>query len=234
MILEKIYYINLQNRTDRKEFIEKNLKKTGENYERFPATNLKSNDNLKNEIINKYESRFSPKVRMFIRNSNPVFLGLLGCYHSHLSLLNLIKNSKKNKNNLDSYFIILEDDAIIDKKRLRYIKSKINYLEEKKINWDIVRFGLHRNADSSSYELGKLQKIENELYKTQKKDFYGGAHLVCINYKNIDKIIKFFYSFYIDHADLIYSKIENSYIFINKELSFMNKDLEKKSDISYK
>ena len=110
----KIFYINLQERTDRKEYMEKMLTDLNLEYERFDAVRVSP------EIIkSKYKSFYDncvPRFKKYINSKDEGVIkrgiGAFGCYMSHIKIHQLME--KENS----SPYIILEDDVIITQSTL--------------------------------------------------------------------------------------------------------------------
>ena len=121
-ILDNIYYINLDYRSDRKEQIELELSKMGLVGNRFPGT------------------VYSDPIVSADPRANS---GLIGCHISHLNLLKLAK--EKNLSNI----VILEDDFefIVNKEELIF---QIESFEQMNISYDVL-FLSYRIIESEIY-----------------------------------------------------------------------------------
>jgi len=153
IFVDKIYYINLDSRTDRKINIETQFKKHGiTNYVRFSGICLKFNkkytieeidgqienflngDMIVDDLIEEYHSKYILGFdKEYIKSKNKenrrkYILGALGCKMSHISIL----NSAKHYNNI----IIFEDDALLHDNFIYHlnllIKNSLN------LNYDIL------------------------------------------------------------------------------------------------
>jgi hypothetical protein len=153
--IDKIFYINLDERTDRKEIMEHQFKKFNmKNFERFPAIkpvfNYKYSEKFINEQINLYlnkqkivddlfENYSSNYIKDFnleyIKNKNLInqkkyILGALGC---KLSQLHIYKKCQNYKN-----IIIFEDDAQIHDNFIEYFNKLYDNLKDINFNYDII------------------------------------------------------------------------------------------------
>ncbi len=166
--IDKIIYINLSLRDDRRKFMESQLRKINLPYERFNAIRPTQDDIKKGGKYYEYWLR---------GNCNT---GTLGVYLSHYSIHK--KALKEKWNN----YLLLEDDVIIDKNCLQQLNK---YLNEKIIpdDWDMVRslWGSHLvevNKFTSSFILSRYCSSDSH-------EDWGGSHFTLINKKNISKLI---------------------------------------------
>ena len=180
--IDKIFYINLDERIDRKEIIEQQFKHFGiTKYERIsaikPKFNPKYNDRfidnqielfLKNkEIIHdlildipiKYISDFSKEYikSKSLKNRRKYILGALGCKMSHLKVFNLAKEYDN--------ILLIEDDALFHSNFIDYLNKLIVNLKNINYDYDIVWL------------------CPNWLYKD-----YGGILNRCNSYKYINDV----------------------------------------------
>ena len=158
--IDKIYYINLDEREDRKEIMEKQFKYFGiSNYERISAVKPQFNSKYSNQFINnqielflqdeeivddlildipsKYISDFSKEYikSKSAENRRKYILGALGCKMSHINILRLAK-----ENNYDN-ILMIEDDALFH----NYFIDYFNKLIENIINIDYDMIWLSPN-----------------------------------------------------------------------------------------
>ena len=152
--IDKIYYINLEERTDRKVSIEEQLNKFNIcNYERFsaikPSYNKKydynfidneidkliNGKNIVNDLFESYSTHYILDFsKEYIKQKSKemrrkYLLGALGCKLSHLEIL-------KKSENLD--ILMLEDDAILHDKFNEHIKLLYNNLKNINFNYDMI------------------------------------------------------------------------------------------------
>ena len=122
-----LYYINLEESTDRKKSIENQLNRLNVNYNRFNAYNGKLiNDDFKNELSIDYK---------LFNTSGDIYKNKKGSLGNYLSQLtcwyNYYKNSEKK------YIMVMEDDIIIDDDfNLKYVYDVVNSID----NWDMIKF----------------------------------------------------------------------------------------------
>ena len=146
-LFDKIYYINLKRRTDRKKHVEEQLNKYATNYTRFDAYDGEKLDlnNLNNNIIHKdnLKDALSDKKTFGIT----LTLGAIGCAMSHRSIWEKIANSNYEK------VLIVEDDIEINDNIYNF-NSIYNEVPK---DWDILYIG------SGQYK--KNEKITNNIAK---------------------------------------------------------------------
>jgi len=108
---------------------------------------------------------------------NKIGVGEIGCYMSHLTILNKIK-----KDAINQYVIIFEDDfKIITDTFKKDVQNILKTIEEEGIDFDFIMLGTINN--------NKDVKIRNNIYSGNKNDYLWGTHGYLVNYKNIDKIL---------------------------------------------
>ena len=164
-----VYIINLEHRTERKEQILKELEKNYINNFKFikaiPGNTLNLEELLKNGTVN-----FN-KIKM---NRNEI-----GCYMSHLSILESILDSDQELH------LILEDDAFFEmnfKNRMNKALNKIKNYE-----WDVLFAGVNV-YDITSYD-GKYigEKCDGIYYPD---NILPGTHGYVIKKSAVQKIIQ--------------------------------------------
>ena len=174
----KIVYINLDDRTDRKEIFEKFYQKEIINPIRFSAkkTNIK-------QFKNKHPKLTLGKSLATSNNLKWVN-GTLGCYDSHYTIL---KNHLNDNNN--SFLVILEDDCTI---KTEDLNKCLNLLQNNK-DIDILRINCWLSIPTNPYIIETNNK--HSKYFSEKdnptKYFDGGTHCCIYHIKNIPKVIKF-------------------------------------------
>ena len=121
---DKIFYINLDSRPDRKEFMEQQFEKFGIVAERFSAVSLtkEQNDDLLKRGCNFYDGPrpdYAPRIK--------------SCTISHLTVL--LRSKMMDYNNV----LIFEDDALIDDNIHEDLTNCVNELRN--IDWNIFYLG---------------------------------------------------------------------------------------------
>lgn len=121
---DKIFYINLDSRVDRREFMESQFIKYNIEAERFPAVNITKEENenlIKNGCVF-YDSdrpEYAPRIK--------------SCTISHLHVL------LKAKMMMYKNYLVLEDDSLFDDNIVEELQKSIEDLKNK--NWDIFYLG---------------------------------------------------------------------------------------------
>ena len=144
----KIYFINLDKRTDRLNDIQIELHKIGLNtFERFSGI-------IPTQIQSKKCSFIKPQ-KLLIKNNISYLRGAMGCKMSHYEIL---KKELIAKNDYE-YLMILEDDCNFEENTIININLALNQLIEKNIDWDILYLStnLKKKEDAT--------KISNNLLK---------------------------------------------------------------------
>jgi GR25 family glycosyltransferase involved in LPS biosynthesis len=121
---DKIFYINLDHRVDRKEYMEDQFKKYDIEAERFPAISLtkEQNDDLVKRGCNFYDDprpEYAPRIK--------------SCTISHLTVL--LRSKMMNYRNV----LIFEDDASFDDNIVLDLADCVNELSN--IEWDMFYLG---------------------------------------------------------------------------------------------
>ncbi len=117
--------------------------------------------------FNIYENKDAKFTTVFEKRKNEV-----GCYLSHLKTYNEIKN----KNNIDGYSIIFEDDFKISNDFADVLQKTLNTIDG--YDFDMLFLGILGNTG---------EHIVSNIYRTTKESFC--THGYIVNNKNIDKII---------------------------------------------
>ena len=119
----KVFYINLDKDTDRREHMEKQLTSLGFEYERFPAV-----DGRNPEIETDYDEKIALR-----KNRVALTPGELGCAMSHRALYEKIV-----KENID-YMLIMEDDVKLPDNFSKIVETEISKNTNNK-RWDYLSF----------------------------------------------------------------------------------------------
>ena len=201
-IIDKVYVINLQDRPDRWQKINKNFSNTSLELTRWEAVNGKE---LSEDKIERIATPTCQKI------CSPA---MIGCWMSHFSIWNnIVKNEEDN-------VLILEDDAYPVDGFDQKLKA---YWSEIPKDWDVVYLGCSGSCDKSkffNYILyfisGKKNKLVYKNKKLQKHvirpSFPLAAHAYMISLKGARKMINnpvFERVFY--HIDFVMSK----YVYID-------------------
>jgi GR25 family glycosyltransferase involved in LPS biosynthesis len=206
-VIDKIIYINLDSRQDRRDWLEAQLASIDIPFERFSAI-APTLESIKNKDGQYHD--FYTRLALTGQSSRWE-IGTIGCYLSHLSI------HKMAQEKIFGNYIILEDDCRISQESIETIKEKIN---DGSIgdDWDMVRStwfshsteifkydycppmskfykesykdNLERRAD---YLHSKYGKWIHPSKKKQKINvaLCGGTHFQLIKKSSTPKIIKY-------------------------------------------
>ena len=174
-LFQDIWFINMYKSTERREFMEKQLKDLDPKIpiHRWPGVNghlLTDNDYNKLEIPAWSRPAFTVEARQKIRK------GELGCYLSHRNLLEHLVNvnAAAGKGHL-----ILEDDIAIDKD---FFKKADAALANLPADWDIVTFGLIEREKNIH-----VKDVKNNLGKAV---WINNDYAYLVKHTSLPKIIK--------------------------------------------
>lgn len=162
-----IYYINLQSRIDRNNYIQDHLR------ERFPDKKIQRFDAF---------YRTNPCNYPFIQKKcNDVSIvskhpGIIGCYASHLCLLKTLDHKYKFDSE-GKFVLIFEDDTYMEPEFIDKLKEPFTLK-----SWNIL-LGINPNCDINVDQINPL-----DLYKKDKHIF--GTNIVIYNLDNIHDIYK--------------------------------------------
>lgn len=201
----KCIYINLEHHEHRKEHMENMLQQLQMHYSRFNAIcpSLKEC----NEI-----PKLNKRVKHYLQNdtSKSRGIGVVGCYLSHLSVLDTIIDYPED------HICVLEDDLEIDHITLFHVKKVIDYLESN-YDWDMFRIIRNKFDNDETKEFPKqvicdipIYKIDSPHYQSiynnkKNNSINGGTYFQIINKKNIPKIIDYLQKEDVYNIDAIYS-----------------------------
>ena len=179
MKIAKIYYINLDKRKDRREFMEKRLSTIDIPYERFSAISPTTED-----LTGKYK-KFYDRMDSWINSedhSHRKLLGTLGAYLSHYFI------HKKALESSHGNYSILEDDWTINSEAIDMVtKSFSQGLVG--ADWDV--FGSFWSSHRNMVIKHRGTIFTSRFYSERPCRPLGGAHFMLINKKSTSKIINF-------------------------------------------
>ena len=101
--------------------------------------------------------------------------GQIGCYLSHFKTIKKIMNES-----VSDYSVIFEDDVKFKPDLDKRIKKIIEDINSLHVDFDIIFLGC--------CNMNKGEKLINNIYHIDKKNYTFGAHALLINNKNIEKI----------------------------------------------
>lgn len=215
-----VVFINLTEHTHRKEHMENMLQMLRLPYIRFNAICPTIEESI--EIKNIHN-----RVKNYLHNENTISrgIGVIGCYLSHLSVLQTICPCPQQ------HICILEDDLKFDLMTLFNVNRIISYLDEN-CEWDMFRIIRNKFDNDETHEFTKhvvnnipFYKIGTphyqSIYKNKKNNsINGGTYFQIINTKNIPKIIDYLEKEDVYNVDAIYSTNQlNVFYGFNKDLN---------------
>ena len=205
----KIFYINLENRCDRKGHMEEMLSKLGVDYERFNAISP-SLEQIKTGVYQKFFMKGSHFLKQLTKKDRcqKRARGVFGCYLSHLFIHEKMTESR-------SPYLILEDDVIISSNSIDELKKMTE--NESFKDWDIIR-SIWNNKEGYLSESG-FKNINRDIKKITgvpkqskfKTDFethliFGGTHFSL--FRNSKKIQSFLREESVFDIDAVYSNVK--------------------------
>lgn len=163
--VSKVWVINLPSRSERMEFMDKQLTDLKIPYERFEAFDFGTGNDTKAELA---RARLHPQTKVNFtlvaeELAKPVMLtmrqswGTVGCWQSHLQILMKIAYDE-NMKKLTGPFLVLEDDVEVASSISKYLS--FDYLFDKlPAEWDMIYFdhlGLKCKNYSSNADSGVI------------------------------------------------------------------------------
>ncbi len=176
MIVEKIYYINLDQRVDRRESMEDALSKIDIPYERFSAIRLTESD-----LNSKYKSFYNRLANKEYRSKDHL-LGTIGCYISHY-----LVQKKANQSHHGNY-LVLEDDWYVKPESIEALELVFEQ-GLVPIDWDI--FGSFWSSHGRIVIKHKGSTYDSKFYNKREGQPMGGAHFILYNKSSTSKIVNF-------------------------------------------
>ena len=165
--IECIYYINLESRVDRNNYIQGHLK------ERFPDKTIQRFEALDRSIPRNYPFVEDKCNGATIVSTHP---GIVGCYASHLCLLKTLDHKYKFDSR-GKFVLIFEDDTYMEPEFIDKLKEPFTL-----DTWNIL-LGINPNCNINVNQINAL-----DLYKKDKHIF--GTNIVIYNLDNIHDIYK--------------------------------------------
>lgn len=190
------YYINLDNRIDRREKIEKRLKEVNIKSKRFSAIQ----PDIKNCTHVPYWKDHKTQQEQRLKSNE------VGCALSHKGIISIAKDL-----NLDN-ILIFEDDCVFLDGFEKSVKKIISDIKKYNIDWDIIYFGGEPNNN--------CERITDNVYIIPKGGIYG-LQSYAVNNKFFNKILNMNFNncSIIDIFLLNYNPNERKYILSKKLLT---------------
>jgi len=176
MKIDKIYYINLDKRVDRREPMEDALSKIDIPYERFSAIRPTESD-----LDSKYKSFHNRLANKEYRSKNQL-LGTLGCYMSHYFV------QKKANDSSHGNYLVLEDDWHVKPESIEALESIFNKGLVPR-DWDI--FGSFWSSHGRIVIKHKGSTSFSKFHNNREGQPMGGTHFMLFNKLSTSKIINF-------------------------------------------
>jgi GR25 family glycosyltransferase involved in LPS biosynthesis len=179
MKIDKIYYINLDKRKDRKEFMEDQLSAINVPYERFSAISP-----TEQELSSRFQNFYKRMDGWLKEKNHPTskILGTLGCYLSHYFV------QKKANESSHGNYLVLEDDWCVKPESLKALKSVFN----KGLvsgDWDI--FGSFWASHKQIVIKHQGSNGRSRFFNNRNEQPMGGTHFMLFNKRSTSKIINF-------------------------------------------
>lgn len=202
---DKIYYLNLDSREDRKNIIESHLDKFKIKAERIPGTVISSEEvSLYNKemILDEYNLELAP--------------ARIGCTLTHLKAIQAAKNAGAKN------VLIFEDDAFIFEEHIEAFKEAIRELEYLP-KWDMLFLGA--NVLSPIYQLSPhIGKLTGAYC----------AHAYAVNSHFYDKILSYPFDVFKVIDEYLFNEMRNPNYNIYTVLPILSTQYESYSNIESK
>lgn len=217
MDIEKIVYINLDKRQDRRDKIELALSELEIPFERFAAIRP-----TMEEVHGKYSDIYD-RCTHRMKMEKKFIQGRIGCYLSHKGIIENNIGCKKP-------ILILEDDVSIKKEDLDRFLDRASLLPE---DWDVFRvpwkYTLKTRRDflRENQRLKRIEKVQDYIFRAHvPRATMGGSHFVlCRNFEKINQILD---KSTVIEADMAYTTEGiNSYLtrLVNMKILRMGSDI---------
>lgn len=172
----KSYVINIDKNIEKYDEINNRFSKLGIKPERFSGIYAKDLDkDYINNITYPYVQYTMEKGRSI--DSDIGSLGAIGCSLSHITLWNMLLNSKEDM------FLILEDDAF-PYTSINIINNYLNDVNRIDSDWDYIFLGFLKPNIIYSADI----EVSNRIYKINEITFQ--THAYIINKKGASKLLK--------------------------------------------
>lgn len=201
-MISKIYYINLDIRTDRRDFAETQLSALGIPYERFPAILVNREDLLNTDgKYHEFYLRCIPHIKETIKSGNGFnnMRGIIGCNISTTLLFKEIINR-----NFDSNILIIEDDCVLKKGWYEILEDFFERNIEFAKNWDLLRCVWSQKRRRYIKKWNTNHRNNKGVHKNT-NDIYGGSHFTLVNKTKIKKIYEYISTNYVHPIDAVYN-----------------------------
>ena len=185
---EKIFYINLDKDIARRSFIEKQYYNTNPcqhplpPIERIPGNLVSHKDVAKKGKFHHLVKRYSDIFKHDYGINTPHSRATLGCYLSHKKVYEEIAESA------DGYYIVLEDDVILNK---NWFKNLCNLTSRIDFKFDIIRQMWISNCPGAFSRIEKFNLCSKYVSPWNSCSYSGGLHFQIVNQSSANKILNF-------------------------------------------
>ena len=195
----RIFYINLDTRTDRRTFMERQLSDAGVQYARFSAIKPTFESLVSREgEFHSFFQRGCPNYKKIARKRENAarLTSYFGVYLSHYRLHQMMADNPERD------YVILEDDCVFERENLDAVLAQV---ENGRIpsDWDIIRdcWGSTKAVETfdRSHSTSKFSGLRRH------HNHYGGAHFSLVRAQSARRLLDFLDEEYIFIIDAIYS-----------------------------
>lgn len=199
MKVEKIYYINLAHRKDRRTFMEGHLEQFGIEVERQEGVRPEiSSLKEKNGTYHEFFVRATERFQNYVKNEKTHIRaqGVFGCYISHFLI------HKKAHQDAHGDYAILEDDCQLDSKTFQNIQRALN-AGIIATDWDIIRQCWHSENDVRKF----VHPHRDSSYASfaSSHNIFGGAHFSVFRATSSKRLLDYLESDRVMAIDAAYS-----------------------------
>jgi GR25 family glycosyltransferase involved in LPS biosynthesis len=193
MVIDKIFYINLKQDTERNEYMQNQLSRFEIDFERYNAVSPTINELKHGGKYSEFFNRSVPRLRNNLNHSEHTnnIIRTMGGYLSHYFIHKLA--SKQNYSN----YVILEDDCML---RRNWKQSLSHLVDGHDESIDIIRNfrkGCVFKFISCNYQSKHIGNLAHKIDD--------GSYAVMCNGTSASKIVDYFDNDYVYNVDAVYS-----------------------------
>lgn len=199
MNLERVFYVNLDYREDRKYNMETSLPLLGAEVIRYAAIRPSRAD-ITEGIYRSYYARTVPRIKGYLKHED-TYGRAFGIYGVYLSQLNIHKSQIGSS----GLYAIVEDDAVISpataKKLDRILSSDLLPND-----WDMLRHIWSDDNDQSG-DISRFSSAhkESRFANQYSHGRFGGAHFSICKGSSAEKIVEYMEKDFVYAVDSVYS-----------------------------
>ena len=196
----KAVFINLDERKDRRKYMEAMLSKLPLEYERFSGVRPRLDQLLQED--GQYRHLYNkcvPRIKQYLLDERrlPRGLGVIGCYISHFEVISMASWSPK-------HLLLLEDDCCFGLDSLERLCEAANSISD----WHMLRSTYEaeeeRLLQPAAFVSPNFQSKHATKYKNPNQ-IHGGSHFSLIRADKIREIVTYLEDEYLYNIDSIYS-----------------------------